>query len=104
LRGSTGRPLRVVKTSPVSCQAGASYERALNIYQAAYGPSDLKVGQALNNLGNIQRHLGNIEDLIANLKRAQAIYETSYRPDHPAVSTILQNLHYVQHHQPDTND
>jgi tetratricopeptide (TPR) repeat protein len=70
-------------------------ERALAIYEAAYGPDHPDVGAALNNLAGALRDLGHPEQAQPLLERALAIDEAAHGPDHPDVAIRLNNLAWV---------
>jgi tetratricopeptide (TPR) repeat protein len=67
-------------------------ERALAIFEAAYGSDRPEVAQALDNLGVVLRELGELPQARAHHKRALAIFEATYGPDHPDIATTLDNL------------
>jgi tetratricopeptide (TPR) repeat protein len=75
--------------------ARASFERALAIEEAAYGPDDPYVGRSLNHLGNALRSLGELPEAHIQFQRALTIYEAAYGPDHPEVARTLGNLALV---------
>jgi tetratricopeptide (TPR) repeat protein len=72
--------------------ARASFERALAIEEAAYGPDHPDVARSLNNLGNALRSLGELPEAHTHFQRALTIYEAAYGPDHPEVARTLGNL------------
>ena len=72
--------------------ARVSFERALAIFEAAYGPDDPKVAMILTNLGVVQRRMGEWADARASLERALAIKEAAYSLDDPKVALTLANL------------
>jgi Tfp pilus assembly protein PilF len=76
--------------------ARATFQRALAIFQAAYGPDHPHVAATLGNLGNVQQQLGELAGARATLQRALAINEAAYGPDHPQVAVTLTNLGIVQ--------
>ena len=62
------------------------YERALQIFQQAYGHKHSAVAAVLNNLGNIWNDLGDPAKSKELYEEALAIWEELYGPDHPEVS------------------
>jgi Tfp pilus assembly protein PilF len=76
--------------------ARATLQRALAIFEAAYGPDHPQVAATLTNLGIVQRELGELADARATFQRALAIFEAAYGPDHPRVASTLGNLGIVQ--------
>jgi tetratricopeptide (TPR) repeat protein len=68
------------------------FERALRIFQDAYGPAHPQVAKTLSNLGNVSQDLGE-PALAADLhERALRINEDAYGPDHPEVAGTLIGL------------
>jgi len=76
--------------------ARASFERALAVNEAACGPDHPEVAATLNNLGNVQRQLGELSAARASFERALAINVAANRSDHPDVAIIFSNLGCVQ--------
>ena len=76
--------------------ARASTERALAIFQKAYGPKHPEVAKALGNLGETQIRLGELRAARASTERALAIFQKAYGPEHPDVATAYGNLGRVQ--------
>ena len=70
-------------------------ERAVAIFEAAYGSDHAEVARPLANLGIVVRQLGKLEAARAALERALAIFEAAYGPDHPQVAVTLTNLGIV---------
>ena len=62
--------------------ARASFERALGISRAVFGPDHPEVAKALINLGIVQLELEEVEAARANFKHALAISEATYGIDH----------------------
>ena len=94
--GLLGR-LGVYLTASAQLRAALSVlERALAIFEAAYGPNRPEVVAALGNLGIVLGWLGELAAARASLERALAIEEAAYGPDHPQVATTLGNLGIVQ--------
>jgi tetratricopeptide (TPR) repeat protein len=81
--------------------ARASYERALRIDEAAYGPDHPEVATDVNNLGEVLRQQGDLEGARASYERALRIDEAAYGPDHPNVARDVNNLGGVQQAQGD---
>jgi tetratricopeptide (TPR) repeat protein len=75
--------------------ARAAGERALAIFEAAYGPDHPEVARALTNLGIVLRHLGQLGAARAAQERVLAIFEAAYGPDDPQVARTLGNLGIV---------
>jgi Tfp pilus assembly protein PilF len=76
--------------------ARATFQRALAINEAAYGPDHPQVAATLGNLGNVQQELGELAAARATEQRALAIEEAAYGPDHPEVAITLTSLGNVQ--------
>jgi tetratricopeptide (TPR) repeat protein len=72
--------------------AQATFERALRIDEAAYGPDHPRVATDVNNLGGVLRELGDLAGARAHYERALRIDEAAYGPDHPRVATDVNNL------------
>jgi tetratricopeptide (TPR) repeat protein len=72
--------------------ARATYERALRIAEAAYGPDHPAVAIRVNNLGELLRALGDLDGAKANFERALRIDEAAYGPDHHDVANRVNNL------------
>lgn len=53
------------------------YERALQIYESAYGPNHWRVATVLGNMSGLWNSLGEAQRELAARERAQAIYATS---------------------------
>jgi tetratricopeptide (TPR) repeat protein len=81
--------------------ARASFERALRIDEAAYGPDHPNVARDVNNLGEVLRQQGDLEGARASLERALRIFEQLLGPEHPNVATLVNNLGLVQKAQGD---
>ncbi len=67
-------------------------ERALDIFEDAYGPDHPEVAGTLGNLGTVFRDLGDPDGARDHLERALGIFEATYGPDHPDVARTLTNL------------
>ena len=74
---------------------GPSYERALAIDEAAYGPDHPDVASTRNNLGLVLQDLGDLAGARPLYERALAINEAAYGPDHPDVAIDRNNLGVV---------
>jgi tetratricopeptide (TPR) repeat protein len=81
--------------------ARATFERALAIAQAAYGPDHLNVARILGNLGMVQRELGELSEARATFERALAIFEAAYGPDDPDLARTLDNLDNIKEQMDD---
>jgi tetratricopeptide (TPR) repeat protein len=81
--------------------ARASYEQALRIDEAAFGPDHPNVATGVNNLGEVLRQQGDLEGARASFERALRIFEQVLGPDHPNVATLVNNLGGVQKAQGD---
>jgi tetratricopeptide (TPR) repeat protein len=73
-------------------EARADNERALKISEAVHGTDHPSVAAYANNLGLVQRALGDLQGALNNFERALKIDEAVYGPDHPLVATLLNNL------------
>jgi tetratricopeptide (TPR) repeat protein len=78
-------------------------ERALRIFEVAYGADHPHVAITLTNLGIVHRELGHHQRAVELYERALRIDEAVYGPDHPGVASTLTNLGVVHrvlgHHQ-----
>jgi tetratricopeptide (TPR) repeat protein len=81
--------------------ARASYERALRIDEAAYGPHHPNVAIRVNNLGTVQKAQGDLEGARASYERALGLWREAFGEEHPQVATALNNLGTVQKAQGD---
>jgi tetratricopeptide (TPR) repeat protein len=89
LANQTGISL-VEQVSPIT---GLSIlDRALRIFEAAYGPDHPLVASTLVNLGNARRGLGECALAVEVYDRALRIFEAAYGPDQPQVAATLGNL------------
>ena len=68
--------------------AGAMFDRALAIGEAAFGPDHPHVAIRVNNLGSVLNAEG-------DLAGALAINETAFGPDHPNMASAINNLGLV---------
>jgi len=73
-------------------EAKEMHERALAIYEAAYGPDHPTVAIYANNLGSVLQDLGDMEGAKKMYERALEIDETTYGPDHSQVAIYANNL------------
>jgi tetratricopeptide (TPR) repeat protein len=69
--------------------ARATLERALKIFEAAYGPDHLHVATTLSNLCMVLSKLGELREARARLERVLAIRGAAQGPDHPDVAAAL---------------
>jgi tetratricopeptide (TPR) repeat protein len=72
--------------------ARAAGERALAIFEVAYGPDHPEIARTLGNLGIVLEQLGELGVARAALERVLAIFEAAYGPDHPSIALTLTNL------------
>ncbi len=68
------------------------YERALPIFEKAYGPEHAYTAQCLSNFGYLLHVTGNPVEAYPYCQRALAIREKLFGPDHPDVSLSRNNL------------
>jgi eukaryotic-like serine/threonine-protein kinase len=73
--------------------------RAAALCEEAFGPFDLQLATALNNVGYILTRLADYEGARAQHQRSRAIVEHVLGPDHPTVTSSLNNLGEVAYHQ-----
>ena len=78
-------------------EAKRSYQRALQIGEATYGPDHPNIAAAVNNLGSVLLDLGDLAAARQAFERALKIDAAVYGPDHPAVARDLNNLGRVLH-------
>jgi Tfp pilus assembly protein PilF len=81
--------------------ARASFERALRIDEAAFGPDHPNVAIRVNNLGGVQWDMGDLEGARASFERALRIDEAAFGlgdedAHHPNVAIRVNNLGLVQ--------
>ena len=76
--------------------ARASYERALRIDEAAFGPHHPNVARDVNNLGLVKKALGDLEGARASFERALRIDEAAFGPHYPNVAIRVNNLGLVK--------
>ena len=74
--------------------AGArkSYERALRIDEASFGPDHPNVANSVNNLGSVLHDLGDLATARQCFERGLRIAEATLGPDHLSVATLVNNL------------
>ncbi len=72
--------------------AGASYERALAIFEKQLGPEHPNVALLVNNLGSVLKTLGDLAGARAAFERALRIDEASFGQGHPSVARDVNNL------------
>jgi tetratricopeptide (TPR) repeat protein len=77
--------------------ARSTFERALSILEAAYGPDHPEVARTLDRLGIVHAHLEELPKARDCQERALAILEAAYGPDHPEVARTLDNLGNIYH-------
>jgi eukaryotic-like serine/threonine-protein kinase len=73
-------------------EARDSFERAAALCEAAFGPFDLQLATAHNNLGYVKNRLADYDQARAHHERARAIWEHVLDPDHPSVASSLNNM------------
>jgi serine/threonine-protein kinase len=73
-------------------EARQQRERALELFEARFGPSHPSVGEALFGLADSEKHARRPRQAIALLERAQKTFEQSLGPDHIRVATVANNL------------
>ena len=69
-----------------------NYEKALAIYQSNYPIQHHKIGIALNNIGIIQRQLGEAKESILTFEKSLAIWTTIFGKEHSTVAFIYFNI------------
>jgi len=72
--------------------ARSTFERALKIAEAAYGPDHPDTAILVSNLGSVLRALGDPEGARNHFERALKIDEATHGPDHSAVARDVNNL------------
>lgn len=73
-------------------EALAQFERVRGIRERLWGENHPRVGEALNNLGLLERRLGRLDLAAVHLHRAALVVERSLGPDHPAVAIPTMSL------------
>lgn len=73
-------------------QAEPLHQRALAIYEKAYGPEHPDTARSLNNLAALYRAQGKYAQAEPLYQRALAIIEQQLGPQHPNTATCLNNL------------
>jgi tetratricopeptide (TPR) repeat protein len=81
--------------------AKSVWERALKIFEKAFGPDHPNVARTVGNLGLVLRHLGDFEGAKKCNERALKIFEKAFGPDHPEVARAVGNLGLVLRDQGD---
>jgi len=77
--------------------ARADLQRALAIFEHAYGSDHPEVARLLTSLGFILHELGDLEGSRSCFQRALIILEKYYGPDHPEVARTLASLGISQY-------
>ncbi len=72
--------------------ARATYQQALNLSAALYGPEHPEVAAAVNNLGSVLHDLGDLAGARAAFERALRIFERFLLPEHPYIRIARENL------------
>ncbi|HEY3134687.1 MAG TPA: FxSxx-COOH system tetratricopeptide repeat protein, partial [Blastocatellia bacterium] len=73
-------------------QAKQTFERALRIGEATFGPDHPEVAIYVNNLGGVLKDFGDLAQARQCLERALRIQEAVFGPDHPTVAIGVNNL------------
>ena len=73
-------------------EAKAALERALAVYEAAFGPDHPNVARDVNNLGLVLRDLGDLDGARATYERALQIRREFLGDDHPLTVKVRNNL------------
>jgi len=73
-------------------EARVQFGRALNLYEALYGPDHPYVAVVLNNMGRLLEAQGDNEGARTHYLRAQEILESAYGPDGAAMAVTEANL------------
>ncbi|MBK8720444.1 MAG: serine/threonine protein kinase [Deltaproteobacteria bacterium] len=77
-------------------EARAAAAEAVARHRADLRPSDGDLGMLLNNLGDIERSIGDLSAAEEHLQRALVLFEGSYGHEHPRVAMALNNLAAVE--------
>ena len=73
-------------------EAKRSFEQAMRIDEAAFGPDHPNVARDVNNLGTVLQDIGDFAAARQCYERALRIDETAFGPDHPNVAIGVNNL------------
>jgi tetratricopeptide (TPR) repeat protein len=68
------------------------YKRALAGFEKAWGPEHTSTLNTVNNLGDLYRNQGRLEDAETMYKRALAGYEKTRGPEHTSTLKTVNNL------------
>jgi CHAT domain-containing protein/tetratricopeptide (TPR) repeat protein len=68
---------------------------AVRVAEAAFGPNDAKLAEALNNLAVMHEELGEYADAEPLFQRSIAVHEKAQGPNHPDVAMAVNNLAMV---------
>jgi tetratricopeptide (TPR) repeat protein len=82
-------------------EAKSDFERALKIYEDAYGSEHPYVSTPANNIGQILQAQGDLAGALEYSRRALKIDEKVYGPDHPDVATDVNNIGQILQAQGD---
>ena len=82
-------------------EAGALYERALELTRAALGPEHLSVGRLLANVGVVAWSKGSTAEARQAYEQALTIFERALGPEHPDLAVVLGNLGGVAYEEGD---
>eukprot|EP01047_Picozoa_sp_COSAG01_P038832 COSAG01_NODE_3171_length_6469_cov_9.978022_4_plen_817_part_00 len=72
------------------------YERALAIFEKAYGPNHTSVAATLHNMAVVRNVLGERQAALELYARALAIQEKAYGPNHTSVAETLNSMAIVR--------
>ncbi|ROT37119.1 hypothetical protein SODALDRAFT_280094, partial [Sodiomyces alkalinus F11] len=78
-------------------EAEAIYRRALAGYEKALGPDHTSTLSTVNNLGNLYKARGKLDNTEAIYLRALAGTEKALGPDHPSTRLVIRNLEKLHH-------
>jgi tetratricopeptide (TPR) repeat protein len=73
-------------------EAESRYQRALAIWEKAFGPDHPNVATGLNNLAELYRMQGQYAQAEPLYQRALVIWERTLGREHPNLATALKNL------------
>ena len=72
--------------------ARKSFERALGIYEKAYGSGDPRVAETIRNMAVLSTRTGNTSSAAALYERALAILRKALEPNHPRLRVAFSNV------------
>jgi tetratricopeptide (TPR) repeat protein len=95
--GRANVTLGILEAQAVGAVRGEPYfRRAVEIFEAAYGPKDMKVGTALLNLARVLPFTKGPQEAIEVLERVEAIYDAKLPADHADKLFVYNNLAAAQ--------